>query len=765
LMAPAGAKDQVKTHPHAVRPFTVPDSIEWSAVVPVRQGQVAAFSPDGRHFIIQTRRGDIARSANVSSILLFDASAAERHVKAARGKRGAPPPKVLAHIDERRDEDRVSALQWLDNSHVGYIARSSDGRMQGFELNIETGEKSQITQSATDVFAFARAAGTTLYSACVPYNAEKPLVQTISSFSDAVSMSQMNSAATCFPMTPFEMFVQTSGSKPRRIMGPMRLPTELRDIAMSPDGSAAIVVAPSVNAPPHWAQYHGPAKLYLSYDAAAVRTDATSLDLFMRTRYMLIDTKRAAVRPLLDAPTAQLADNDTPIRAFWRRDGRSAIISNVFRPIEAGVSAASAPSLGQPVVAEIDVQSGQLRVIAEELIRVDPAVPVTDPINGFEWDGERDELVIGQGPYQRSPVTRTTYRREGDAWLKAAATRSGRLEIDMRESLESPPKLYGSIAGVARPVQLFDPNPQAMGLRLITPSILQWRDKDGRSWNGGLLLPPGYIPGRRYPLVVQTHGFSSSRFLLDGPGTTAFAAQALANAGFVVLQIQDNISALTDDEKEGPAVAEGFYAGIQKLISDGIVDERRIGLVTFSRTGYHALYLVDAHPDLLSALIMSDTLHAGYSVFMFNATEPVMKDRLAKLSRGRPTYDGIGEWFKANPLYRLGKSGAAVRLEAMGQGVGMWEIYSVLKESNRAVDYILYPDGGHVLEKPAERLSSQGGTVDWMRFWLQGYEDPEPSKAEQYRRWRVLRTSTCNRSEVGGKACEWNGNLGQRPGI
>ncbi len=29
--------------------------------------------------------------------------------------------------------------------------------------------------------------------------------------------------------------------------------------------------------------------------------------------------------------------------------------------------------------------------------------------------------------------------------------------------------------------------------------------------------------------------------------------------------------------------------------------------------------------------------------------------------------------------------------------------------------------------------------VDWFRFWLQGYEDPDPAKAEQYKRWRELR--------------------------
>jgi len=45
----------------------------------------------------------------------------------------------------------------------------------------------------------------------------------------------------------------------------------------------------------------------------------------------------------------------------------------------------------------------------------------------------------------------------------------------------------------------------------------------------------------------------------------------------------------------------------------------------------------------------------------------------------------------------------------------------------------------HILTNPAARLASQGGSVDWFRFWLQDYEDPDPAKAEQYKRWRGLR--------------------------
>jgi hypothetical protein len=36
-------------------------------------------------------------------------------------------------------------------------------------------------------------------------------------------------------------------------------------------------------------------------------------------------------------------------------------------------------------------------------------------------------------------------------------------------------------------------------------------------------------------------------------------------------------------------------------------------------------------------------------------------------------------------------------------------------------------------------MTSQPSNVDWFAFRLKGEEDPDPAKAEQYKRWRELR--------------------------
>jgi hypothetical protein len=81
-------------------------------------------------------------------------------------------------------------------------------------------------------------------------------------------------------------------------------------------------------------------------------------------------------------------------------------------------------------------------------------------------------------------------------------------------------------------------------------------------------------------------------------------------------------------------------------------------------------------------------------------------------------------------------------LLVVGEGpfslLSMWQQYATLRYLHKPVDLQMLDTDEHVLTNPAARLASQGGSVDWFRFWLQGYENPDPGKAEQFHRWEKL---------------------------
>ena len=51
----------------------------------------------------------------------------------------------------------------------------------------------------------------------------------------------------------------------------------------------------------------------------------------------------------------------------------------------------------------------------------------------------------------------------------------------------------------------------------------------------------------------------------------------------------------------------------------------------------------------------------------------------------------------------------------------------------------IYPDERHEKNQPKHRYAIYERNVDWLNFWLRDKEDPNPAKAEQYKRWRELR--------------------------
>src|SRR5437762_13775382 len=109
---------------------------------------------------------------------------------------------------------------------------------------------------------------------------------------------------------------------------------------------------------------------------------------------------------------------------------------------------------------------------------------------------------------------------------------------------------------------------------------------------------------------------------------------------------------------------------------------------------------------------------------------------------GAPPFgEGLQQWLKRSPGFNLDKVNAPLMVVAEGADslLTMWAAYAGLHQLHKPVDLIMLNTDEHVLTNPAVRMASQGGSVDWFRFWLKGEEDPDPAKVDQYKRWRELR--------------------------
>jgi pimeloyl-ACP methyl ester carboxylesterase len=432
---------------------------------------------------------------------------------------------------------------------------------------------------------------------------------------------------------------------------------------------------------------------------------------------------------------------------FWV-DNDHVIVGHTYLPL-AGIPARERSRRTEnPAIAEVDVRTGEAQAIVWEPFATfleQKAGARSDAIVGVDWDAHEKLLTMVRELKDRSRKPEY-YVKLGHTWRKRESP-FGRSSfmlpfIERKESPTTRPKLYVTGGGCRCTRMLVDPSPEADTFRFGREEILTWRDPKGYEWKGGLIYPIDYQPGKRYPFILQTHGYSDTEFVIDGPSgtTTAFAAQPLANAGFLVLQAGESRTAITNDDQEGKNVADGWKAVIDELDARGLIDPRRVGIIGWSRTGYHVAAMMATYPDVVAAATISDSVQYDYTQSLLAVGAPSATSADQSVTGGPPSKVGYGTWFEQNIFYGLSHSSAALRVEAIGalSLMAMWETYAVYVQAGKPADFVYFPEGSHVLLKPSERLGSQGGNVDWFQFWLQGHENSDPDEKEQYSRWEKL---------------------------
>ena len=116
---------------------------------------------------------------------------------------------------------------------------------------------------------------------------------------------------------------------------------------------------------------------------------------------------------------------------------------------------------------------------------------------------------------------------------------------------------------------------------------------------------------------------------------------------------------------------------------------------------------------------------------------------------GPPFGRTLKNWTDYSVSFNLNKINTPLLLEWNGYGdktpytnpaiLKTFEIYGGLSHLGKPAEYYFYPNETHLMNDPQARLASLQRNIDWYRFWLQGYERPNPEDPDQYKRWEHLR--------------------------
>ena len=286
-----------------------------------------------------------------------------------------------------------------------------------------------------------------------------------------------------------------------------------------------------------------------------------------------------------------------------------------------------------------------------------------------------------------------------------------------------PDELYVLRPGAASPTRLTSYNDGVAALALGRVQRVTWRSRDGMQEEGVLTYPPGYVPGRKYPLVLRIHGgpYESS--------TLAFSTfyQLAAAHGWLVFAPNYRGStdlgnayeyAIYDDPMTGPG--DDVLDGIGAVERTGIVDPSRIAVSGWSYGGQMTSWL-EGHARFWRAAVAGaavNDLVADYAIaddidadrLMFRQSSPFRGGAMALWRANSPItyFDDI----RTPTLIMCNVYDVRVPI------VESYEMFHALEENGVPVEFYAYPTGGHLPRGPVRDMDVDRRWMDWFARYL-----------------------------------------------
>jgi len=291
------------------------------------------------------------------------------------------------------------------------------------------------------------------------------------------------------------------------------------------------------------------------------------------------------------------------------------------------------------------------------------------------------------------------------------------------------------------PQIVLDPNPGLEAGDGIRLDRVTYTDDMGYAGYYFVVRRRDLAPDKRHPVVVVQ--YQARGFLRGGTGDE-YPVYPLAEQGFVVVAFNQAMNSLQTrgpmpasvEIPERAARVRSISSAIDKLVSDGVADPRRVGITGLSSGAENLHYALQRTDRFAAAIASSGPVELDFLV----VTPSVYSDYKRKYETTR-VVDPDG------PLRTLAWGAQPQKLVTpMLVNVSRREFlmgvqgFAALRDAGRPVEVRVFPDTGrHQKYDPANRLAVYRLNLAWLAYWLQGRTPAEPDLAVQAARWERLR--------------------------
>ncbi len=326
---------------------------------------------------------------------------------------------------------------------------------------------------------------------------------------------------------------------------------------------------------------------------------------------------------------------------------------------------------------------------------------------------DRAAVALYRAPLHGEPERLDTNGIAIDSPLAGAVAQNGTI-VFTGSATKQPQELFER-APSGTVTRATDFNAAIAKLDLASAQRITFPTSTGTRADGVLYSPPGFSPGKRYPLVVFIHGGPTSSSAL----TFSMMAQVMAARGWLVLQPNyrgsDDLGlayqrAVLYDPEDGPG--KDIISAVAAVRARGIVDSSRIAVCGWSYGGIMTAWMISRYHIWKAAV-------SGASVDDWTADYGTADDSLSDvdLFHGSPFVGNNGaEWRRASAIaYVADVTTPVLILSDVGDNRDSFATSSMywraLRDNHKDATLRVWPVDGHFPHDPVR-------AADVYHYWI-----------------------------------------------
>jgi dipeptidyl aminopeptidase/acylaminoacyl peptidase/tetratricopeptide (TPR) repeat protein len=333
-------------------------------------------------------------------------------------------------------------------------------------------------------------------------------------------------------------------------------------------------------------------------------------------------------------------------------------------------------------------------------------------------------------------ITQIT-KQDGLVFMGGSYSQDGRkMACTFGDAAHYPEVYYSEMRNFA-PQKLTEFGEQLKDWKLSTKETIKWKSKDGAEITGVLIKPIDFDAKKKYPLLVIIHGGPTAISVpqyLDRYNRYYPMEQWVAK-GAVILEPNYRGSTGFGEafrKLNYRNLGVGDYwdviSGVDYLVSQGFIDNDRLGAMGWSQGGYISAFIT-TYSDRFKAVSVGAGISDWVTYYVNTDIHPFTRSYL-----GATPWDDEEIYKKTSPMTYINnaKTPTLIQHGEFDQRVPIpnaFKLYQGLQDKGVPVKFVIYKGFGHGITKPKENLACLKHNWEWFNKYIWG-EEPEEETFE-----------------------------------